>query len=84
MKIREPYWALKKITVIFQVFAWLAVVLGIVFCVIILVGGGTPEAPRTTSLLAVGLGAFYFVFFYTVSEVLKLMMAIEQNTRKPV
>jgi len=54
----------------------------VAFFFIILIGGGTPEAPRATSVLALVLGFFYLVFFYTIAEVLALMMRIEQNTRK--
>lgn len=68
---------------VFQAFAWISVALGLVFCVIILVGGGTPEAPRATSVLALALGGFYFVFFFLVSEVVRLLVQIEQNTRGP-
>ncbi|OGS00891.1 MAG: hypothetical protein A3G85_00210 [Elusimicrobia bacterium RIFCSPLOWO2_12_FULL_39_28] len=58
--------------------------MGLVFFVIILIGGGTPEAPRATSILALVLGFFYLVFFFLVSEVLRLLIAIESNTRKKV
>ncbi len=71
-----------KLRFIFQIFAWVSAVLGLVFFLIILIGGGTPEAPRATSILALVLGFFYLVFFYLVSEVLRLLIAIETNTRK--
>ena len=73
----------KKLKLVFQGFAWIAGALGIVFFLIILIGGGSPEAPRATSVLALGLGFFYFVFFFLISEVLRLLMAIEGNTRPP-
>ena len=71
-----------KLKLVFQIFAWISLVLGLVFFFIILIGGGTPEAPRATSVLAVALGFFYFVFFYFISEILRLLMAIESNTAK--
>jgi Zn-dependent protease with chaperone function len=80
--MKEKYWILRKVALIFKVFAWIAATLGVVFCVIILVGGGTPEAPRATSLLALLLGFFYLVFFYMIAEVLRVLMDIEENTRK--
>ncbi|MBI2119156.1 MAG: hypothetical protein HYT97_05970 [Elusimicrobia bacterium] len=73
-----------KLRFVFQIFAWISAVLGLVFFVIILIGGGTPEAPRATSILALVLGFFYLVFFFLVSEVLRLLIAIESNTRKKV
>lgn len=72
----------KKITLALKAFGLLAGVLGVVFFFIILVGGGSPEAPRITSVLALVLGAFYLVFFFLISEVLRLLVKIEQNTRK--
>ena len=80
--MNEKYGSLRKIALIFKVFAWVAAILGVVFCGIILVGGGTAEAPRATSLLALVLGFFYLVFFYMVSEVLHVLIDIEANTRK--
>jgi len=71
-----------KLKMIFQVFAWISAALGLVFFFIILIGGGSPDAPRATSLLALALGFFYLVFFYLISEVLRLLMQIEINTRK--
>ena len=80
--MKDSNWCLNKIGLAFKVFAWIAAALGVVFFFIILIGGGTPEAPRATSVLALVLGFFYFVFFYTIAEVLGLLMRIEQNTRK--
>ena len=71
-----------KIRTALKVFGWLAGVLGIVFFVVILVGGGSPEAPRVTSVLALVLGFFYLVFFFLISEFLRLLIKIEENTRK--
>jgi hypothetical protein len=72
----------RKLSLIFKVFGWVAGALGVVFFFVILIGGGTPDAPRATSLLALVLGVFYLVFFYTVSEVVRLLANIEENTRK--
>ena len=71
-----------KLKLVFQIFAWIAAALGLVFFFIILIGGGTPEAPRVTSLLALALGFFYFVFFYFIAEIIRLLISIEANTRK--
>lgn len=71
-----------KLRLVFQIFAWIAAALGVVFFFIILIAGGTPEAPRSTSVLALVLGFFYFVFFFLVAEVLRLLVQIEANTRK--
>ncbi len=80
--MKDANWLLNIIQLVFKVFAWIAAALGVAFFFIILIGGGTPEAPRATSILALVLGFFYLVFFYTIAEVLGLMIRIEQNTRK--
>jgi hypothetical protein len=79
--MKDANWALNKITWVFKIFAGVAALLGIAFFFIIMIGGGTPEAPRATSFLALVLGFFYFVFFWTIAEVLGLLMRIEANTR---
>jgi hypothetical protein len=65
----------------FRVFAVIAALLGVAFFFVILIGGGTPEAPRATSILALILGFFYFVFFWTVAYVINLMEGILANTQ---
>jgi hypothetical protein len=61
---------------VFRIFALTAVALGVVFFFIILIGGGTPDAPRATSILALVLGFFYFVFFWTIAYVINLLEKI--------
>ena len=80
--MKDENWCISKLSLVFKIFAWIAAALGIAFFFIILIGGGTPEAPRATSILALVLGFFYLVFFYTIAEVLGLLIRIEQNTRK--
>jgi hypothetical protein len=80
--MKDSNWCLSKLTLIFKIFAWIAAALGVVFFFVILIGGGTADAPRATSILALVLGFFYLVFFYTIAEVLGLLVRIEQNTRK--
>ena len=71
-----------KLKFVFKIFGFIAAILGVVFFFIILIGGGSPEAPRATSVLALVLGFFYLVFFYLISEVLRILVQIEMNTRK--
>lgn len=78
----EKYKALGLLRKTFKILAFVAGGLGIVFFIIILIAGGTPETPRVTSLLALALGVIYFISFYTISEVLLLFSDIEENTRK--
>lgn len=78
----EKYKALELLRKTFKILAFVAGGLGIVFFIIILIAGGTPETPRATSLLALALGVIYFISFYTISEVLLLFSDIEENTRR--
>lgn len=80
--MEEKYKALGLLRKTFKVLAFVAGGLGIIFFVIILIAGGTPETPRATSLLALALGVIYFLLLYTISEVLLLFLDIEENTRK--
>ena len=73
---------LKYIPLAFKVLALISALLGLVFFIIILVGGGSPEAPKATSILALILGCFYLLFFWTIAEVIGLLIKIESNTRK--
>ncbi len=74
--------ALKYIPWAFKSLALISAALGLVFFVIILIGGGTPDAPRVTSVLALILGFFYLLFFWTIAEVIGLLIKIESNTRR--
>lgn len=73
---------LKYIPLAFKALALISAALGLVFFVIILIGGGTPDAPRVTSILALILGFFYLLFFWTIAEVIGLLIKIESNTRR--
>jgi len=80
--VAEKYKVLELLRKTFKILAFVSGGLGIVFFIIILIAGGTPETPRATSLLALALGVIYFISFYTISEVLLLYSDIEENTRK--
>ena len=69
-------------SIIFKVLAWSALLVGMVGSVGLLVSGGTPATPRSNSAVILFVSALYFVIFFTVSEVIKMLLAIEQNTRK--
>jgi len=80
--VEEKYRALRFLRMTFRVLAFVSAGAGLLFFLIILIGGGTPETPRATSILALILGFIYFVLFYTIGEVLQLFSDIEDNTRK--
>lgn len=78
----EKYGFLKASARIFKILAWAVAILGVLGFVVILVGGGTPEAPRFTSVLALLLGAVYFFIFYTASEMIKLMLDLAGSCKQ--
>ena len=75
----EKYGFLKVSALVFKILAWAVVILGTLAFIVILVGGGTPEAPRFTSVLALALGAIYFFVFYTASEMIKLLLDLAKS-----
>ncbi len=64
---------------IFKVLAWVSLVVGIIAGIVIFIGGGTPEAPRTTGFIGILLGIVYFFIFFTASEVIKLLLDIRSK-----
>ncbi len=73
---------LKIFGLIFKVLAFASVAIGLMTAVGVFVSGGTPEVPRQMSFLFIVGGAFQFFVFYTVGEVIRLLLAIEEQTRK--
>ncbi|MBI3291839.1 MAG: hypothetical protein HYZ73_03385 [Elusimicrobia bacterium] len=83
--MEERYRGLQRIGTTFKAMAWLVLILlGGGVTGMILLGGGDPKTGgRLAAWLSFGAGLFYFLFFYAVAEVLRLLMDIERNTRKP-
>ena len=73
---------------IFKVIAWVCLLLGIVGAVGVFVataGSPPPQGvpPRLVSMtVVVAVWTLFFLIFYTVSELIKLLLAIEENSRK--
>jgi hypothetical protein len=80
--MEKKFKLLRTFGVVFKVLAWAALVIGAIGTVGVLVTGGTPETPRAMSIVILIVGALYFVIFYTIGEVVKLLLAIEEQTRK--
>lgn len=81
--MEKKYKFLKVGSIVFKVLAWIALALGIVSCIVILVGGGTPEAPRVTSLIGLLLGAIYFFLFHVAGCVIRILLDIKEEIKKP-
>ena len=75
-------------SLIFKVVAWGCLLLGIVGAVGVFVAtaGSAPAQgapPRLVSMgVVVAVWTLFFLIFYTVSESIKLLLAIEENSRK--
>ena len=79
----EQFRLLKIFGLIFRVFAWAALAFGLVGAVGVLISGGTPETPRAMALQVLLSTGLSFVIFYTVAELIKLLLLVEERTRKP-
>lgn len=78
----KDYKFLSISSIIFKVLAWVFMAAGFVFSIVIFVGGGTPEAPRTTGFIAILLGLAYFFIFFIASEVITLLLEIHNKVNK--
>jgi len=70
---------LSTAAVIFKVFGWISVAIGVISAIVIFVGGGTPEAPRATGFVGLLLGFVYLFICFVVSEVISLLLDIRSK-----
>ena len=80
--MEDRFRLLKIFSKVFKVVAWAALVIGLVGVVGILISGGTPETPRAMALQVLLSAALSFVIFYTIAEVIRLLLVIAEQTRK--
>lgn len=66
---------------VFKVLAWLGVALGLISCIAILIGGGTPQAPRWMGIVSLVVGTIYFFLFMVFSEGIRLLLEIKDKVR---
>jgi predicted secreted protein len=91
----QEYKFLRIARVIFKVLSWVVLGLGIVVGIIVLVTGGNvptgavtpqgtpiPQTPRAAGVVFMIMGALYFVAFYTLSEIIGILLDI-RTTCKP-
>ena len=69
-------------SIIFKVLAWASLAIGIIAAIVIFIGGGTPEAPRTTGFIGLLLGLVYFFLFLVTSEIISLLLEIRAKVDK--
>lgn len=80
--MEKSYKFLEASSKIFKILSWASLVLGVVASIVIFVGGGTPEAPRTTGFIGILLGIVYFFIFYTAAEVITLLLEVRNKVNK--
>ncbi|MDP2921393.1 MAG: hypothetical protein Q8O12_03385 [Candidatus Omnitrophota bacterium] len=78
----KGYKLLEVSTVVFKVLAWVSLGIGIVASIVIFIGGGTPEAPRSTGFIGILLGVVYFFMFLVTAEIIKLLLEIRSKVEK--
>ena len=78
----KKYKLLEISSFVFKVLSWVSLIVGIVAAIVIFVGGGTPEAPRTTGFIGLLLGIIYFFIFLVTAEVITLLLEIRSKVEK--
>ncbi|MFH0772281.1 MAG: hypothetical protein V1933_06645 [Candidatus Omnitrophota bacterium] len=79
----KEYGLLKTVGILFKIFAVLALVVGLISFILILFGGSKAAAvSRTVSIIWLVAGALYATIFIMLSEIIKVLIRIEYNTRK--
>jgi len=80
----KKYKLLEVSSIIFKVLSWVSLAIGVVAAIIIFIGGGTPEAPRTTGFIGLLLGVVYFFIFLVTAEVIALLLEIRSKVEKGI
>jgi len=80
--MNKTYKFLETSSLIFKVLAWISLGIGLVASIVIFVGGGTPEAPRSTGFIGILLGIVYLFIFIVASEVISLLLDIRTKLDK--
>ncbi|MCX5692589.1 MAG: hypothetical protein NTX47_02745 [Candidatus Omnitrophica bacterium] len=78
----KKYKLLEVSSIVFKVLSWISLAVGIVAAIVIFVGGGTPEAPRSTGFIGLLLGAVYFFMFLVTAEIITLLLEIRSKVEK--
>ncbi len=75
---------LKVFGVVFKVFAWIILIIGLVGTVGLFIKGASPEVPKTQMIISILTQSLVlFLVFYALGEVIKLLLVLEERSRKP-
>ena len=78
----KNYKLLEVSSTVFKVLSWVSLAGGTVAAIVIFIGGGTPEAPRSTGFIGLLLGVVYFFIFLVTAEVITLLLEIRSKVEK--
>ena len=78
----KNYKLLEVSSTVFKVLSWVSLSVGTVAAIVIFIGGGTPEAPRSTGFIGLLLGVVYFFIFLVTAEVITLLLEIRSKVEK--
>ena len=78
----ENFKVLKIFGIVFKVFAWVILVVGLIGAAGFFVKGGTSEVPKTISISILTQSLVLFLVFYAFGEVIKLLLVLEERTKK--
>lgn len=85
--MQERFPALRTISVLFKVLAWIVAAVGVIVALIMLViPVPQSEGEGIARLLALGLTLlvtfFYWLILYAIAEAIGVILAVEENTRR--
>jgi len=85
--VGERYRALRTVSTIFKVVAWVIAILGTLGVLIASIAAGSSDEGGTGEALVVLIGggisvALYALFAFAASEMIRLAIAVEENTRR--
>jgi hypothetical protein len=78
----KDYKILEVSVVVFRVLSWVSLAIGTIAAIVIFIGGGTPEAPKTTGFIGLLLGIVYFFSFIIAAEIIKLLLEVRSKVSK--
>ena len=79
----SPIKFLRVASIIFKVLAWVSVVFFVVVTLIVLVNPEGTGTPRVASIVFLLGGALYFLFLFTMAEIIKVLVSISLKVKEP-
>jgi len=78
----KNYKVLEVSIIVFKVLSWASLAIGTIAAIVIFIGGGTPDAPRSTGFVGLLLGIVYFFSFIIAAEIIKLLLEVRSKVDK--